>query len=148
MTWLAYMISGPVTSVTPIDAATGSIVGYIASFGVLGYVALALVFGWLKPGRAADRERTEARADLEKELADAKTREERLIAEAREREDRLIAERKHAEEQRDDALRIARTELVPVLTSFKDATGALIPLLQAVVASQEGTGGHSARRVR
>lgn len=130
MLWLALTASQNPTSVTPIDAAATSIIGYIASFGVLGYVTLALVFGWLKPGRAAERERTQARADLEAELA------------------RVLAEKKEAEQQRDDALKFARDDLVPILTSFNATTTALIPLLQELVRSQEGGGHSAARRVR
>jgi hypothetical protein len=150
--WLALLLDPGPTSVSPVDGASSSIIGYIGGFGVLGYLVLALVFRWLVPGRTAERDRAQAREDLEKELArvladakqrddDAKQRETRLAAEARQREERLIAERQHAEDQRDEALKIARNELVPVLGSFTSTTGALIPLLQEVVRAQEGQRG-------
>jgi hypothetical protein len=125
--WLAWTLSQGPSSVTPVDNAASSIVGYITSFGVLGVVAVAFAFGWLKSGRATERDRAtarnEARADLEAELA------------------RTIARAEHAEEQRDEALKMAQTQLVPLLGSFTSTTGALIPLLQEVVRAQEGQRG-------
>ncbi len=128
MPWLAILLAqGPSSSVTPVDQATGSIVSYVLGYGVLGVVALAFAFGWLKSGRTSERDRAtaraEARADLEAELA------------------RTIARAERAEEQRDEALRMAQTQLVPLLSSFTSTTGALIPLLQEVVRAQEGHSG-------
>lgn len=131
MPWYAFLLTSGPTSVTPLDNAASSIIGYIGGFGVLGYLALALVFGWLKPGRTAERERAQARADLEAELT------------------RVLAEKKQAEAQRDEALKFARDDMVPLLSSFTATTTALIPLLQEVVRNQEAGGGHSGpRRVR
>jgi hypothetical protein len=125
--WLAWSYSQGPTSLTPVDSATSTIVGYITSFGVLGIVALAFAFGWLKSGRTSERDRAtlraEARSDLEAELA------------------RVIAEKKQAEEQRDEALKVARDQVVPILGSFTSTTAALIPLLQEVVRAQEGSRG-------
>lgn len=130
MPWLALALSQVPSPATPVDAATGSIVTYILNFGVLGVAAVALAFGWLVPKSTVTRARAEARADLEKENA------------------RLIAEKEKAEEQRDEALRVAQTELVPLLSSFTATTGALIPLLQEVVRNQEGGIHGPARRTR
>lgn len=129
MPWFGYLLAaGNPTSLTPVDAATTSILGYVSGFGILGYLVLALVFRWLVPGRTAERDRAQARADLEAELG------------------RVLAEKKHVEEQRDDALKFARDDLVPLLTSFTATTSALIPLLQEVVRSQESGGGQSGPR--
>jgi hypothetical protein len=103
-------------SVTPIGAASGDIVTYILSFGVLGIAAVLFGLGYIVPKNAVDR----ARADLVKE------------------NERLIAEKNKAEEQRDAALGIAQTQIVPLLTSFVATTSALIPLLQDLVRKREG----------
>jgi len=111
-------------SVTPVDAASDSIVGYVLGFGPLGIIALAL--GWLlfrgwrlisPAGEAAMRDaaRTESRADL--------------VAER----DRLLAEKQQAENQRDEAMQVARDQLTPLLISFTSSTQALLPLLQNLV---------------
>jgi hypothetical protein len=113
--WLAFVLQGGPASVTPVDSAASSIVGYITGFGALGIAALALASGWLVPKGTADR---------------------------------LIKEKQQAEEQRDEALKIATHELVPLLTSFTATTSALIPLLQEVVRNQEGGGHGPARRPR
>lgn len=120
------------TAVSPVDAATGSIVGYLLGYGPIGIAALALAWltfkGWrlTSPAmeaatRAATRD--EARTDLTEER------------------DRLAVRLDHAETERDDALKVARVELVPVLIQFTNTTTALIPLLQEVVRNQEGRGG-------
>ena len=75
MTWLAFTLSHQAlgSSVTPVDAATGSIVGYVLGYGPLGIAALALAYllfrGWrlLSPTREAELRaaaRDEGRADL------------------------------------------------------------------------------------
>jgi len=51
---------------------------------------------------------------------------------------------KAAEEQRDEALKLATDKMVPLLANFVSVTTVLIPLLQQVVASQE----HSERHTR
>jgi hypothetical protein len=131
--WLAWTLSqGPGTSVTPVDSASSSVVGYLLGYGPIGVAALALAWltfkGWrlMSPAREdaiRTGARAEARADLEKELA------------------RTIARAEHAEDQRDEALRVARDQMVPLLSSFTSTTGALIPLLQEVVRAQEGRNG-------
>jgi hypothetical protein len=102
-------------SVTPVGAAAGNIVSYILGYGVLGVVALAFAFRYIVPRGSVDA----ARADLIAEL------------------DRVRAEKIHAEEQRDEALRIAQVQLVPLLSSFTTTTSALLPLLQEVIRHRE-----------
>jgi hypothetical protein len=131
VTWLAILLGSGPTSVTPVDSAAQSIIGYITGFGALGITSLALAFGWLKPGRTTERDReqarTEARGDLEKELA------------------RVIAEKRDIEEQRDAAQAFAQEQMVPLLTQFVATTAALIPLLQEIVREQERHGGGRSR---
>jgi hypothetical protein len=115
MTWLAEV--GP--SVTPIGSATSDIVTYILGYGVVGIVALAFAFRFIVPRSALDEAREQARADLVKE------------------NERLIAEKRQAEEQRDEALKVAQTQIVPLLTTFTATTSALIPLLQELVRDRE-----------
>jgi hypothetical protein len=50
---------------------------------------------------------------------------------------RLIAEKAKSEDQRDEALKVAREDIVPLLTSFTATTSALLPLLQDLVRRQE-----------
>jgi hypothetical protein len=108
------------TNVTPISTITGDLVSYILGYGVLGIVALALAFRFLVPAKALDQMRETARADLVEENR------------------RLLARAEKAEAQRDDALRIAQDQLIPLLTSFTVTSQALIPLLQGLVRDQEG----------
>ena len=138
MTWLAYMLTqAPGTSVSPIDSAGSSIVGYLLGFGPLGIMALAM--GWLffkgwrlvSPAREAEitaDARAQARADLEKELA------------------RTLAEKQHAEDQREEALKVAREQVAPLLIQFNGTVTALLPLLQELVRRREGGHDGSARR--
>ena len=116
MTGLIYLA----TSVSPVDAATGSLVGYILNYGVLGVVALALGFRVIVPRSAVDEAKEQARRDLVEENK------------------RLIAEKIHAEESRDDALRVAQTQIVPLLVTFNATVAALLPLLQEMVSRREG----------
>ena len=125
------LLASYIASVTPVDAATGSITGYILGYGPIGIFAAAMAWlsfkGWrlLSPAREAeirDAARAEGRADLLKEL------------------DRVLAEKKHAEEERDDALRIARDQLVPVLFAFNASTSALLPILQEMAGRQGSHG--------
>lgn len=130
MTWLALALSQQAgTAVTPVDAATSSITGYIVGFGPLGVIALAMAYlmfrGWrlIPPAREAEIRtgaRDDGRADLLKEL------------------DRVLAEKVRIEEERDDALKIAQTQLVPLLISFNATVSALLPLLQELVSRREG----------
>lgn len=106
-------------SVSPVDAATGSIVGYILGFGPIGIIALAFAFRFIVPRSAVDEAKDQARADLVKE------------------NERLIKEKLHAEEQRDDALRVANDQIVPLLISFNATVSALLPLLQELVSHRE-----------
>ena len=125
VTWLALALTqGPGTAVTPVDAGTSSIVGYVLGYGPLGLIALALAYlmfrGWRlvppswEPGIRTTA-RAEARADLERENA------------------RIITER-------DDALKVAQ-QMIPLLTQFTATTAALIPLLQELVRNQERRNG-------
>ena len=125
MTWLAVVAAqGPGASVTPVDAGTGSVLGYLFSYGPLGIWAGAMAYllfrGWRlappawEPGIRASA-RAEGRADLERENA------------------RIIAER-------DEALKVTH-QLIPLLTQFTATTAALIPLLQELVRNQEGRRG-------
>lgn len=114
-------------SVTPIDSASDSVVGYVLGFGPLGLVVLALAWllfrGWrLVSPEAAAAIREEGRKDL--------------VAER----DRLIAEKHAAEQQRDEAAKVA-SDLAPLLSSFIASTGALIPILQGIIAGRRGGGG-------
>jgi len=54
---------------------------------------------------------------------------------------RLVAEKTHAEQMRDDLERIARDDLIPLLTSFTATSSALLPLLQDLVRQREGRSG-------
>jgi hypothetical protein len=121
--WLHILAQGA-ASVSPLDSASDSVVGYILGFGPLGIVALALAWltfkGWrlISPaGEAAMRDaaRNESRADL--------------LAER----DRLLTEKQQAEDQRDEALTIARDQLTPLLQSFVATTSVLVPILQEII---------------
>ena len=120
MTWT--LLSDITASVSPVGTATSDIVTYILSFGPVGVVALAFAFRFIVPAKAVDDAAHRAREDL--------------IAER----GRLIDEKTRAEEQRDDALRLAQTHLVPLLTTFTATTSALLPLLQELVSRREGNG--------
>ena len=109
-------------SVSPVDSATGSIVGYVLGFGPIGIIALAFAFRFIVPRSAVDEAKEQARRDLVEENK------------------RLIAEKAHAEESRDDALRIAQEQVVPLLVTFNATVAALLPLLQELVSRREGNG--------
>lgn len=138
MLWLAAALAqGPGTSVSPVDAASSSIVGYVLSYGPVGIVALAL--GWLlfrgwrlisPSGETAIR--GSARADL---IA----AQDRMIRERDAERDRILGEKHEAERQRDEAMRLAQDQLIPLLLSFTSATQSLLPLLQNLI-SQRGGG--------
>ena len=95
------------------------LVCYILGYGVLGIVALALVFRILVPAKALDKERGNAQADL--------------IEENR----RLLARAEKAEDQCDDALKIAQEQIAPLLTNFNATVSALLPLLQELVTARD-----------
>ena len=138
MLWTFVLAQGPhTTSVTPVDAATSSITGYILGFGPLGIFALVMAFllfrGWrLMSPAALDAERAAARTDSRGDLLEERTR--------------IIGEKTHAEEQRDEALHIAQTQIAPLLLQFNGTVTALLPLLQEMVARREGGHDGSARR--
>ena len=121
MQWLASAFTqGPGSSVTPIDTATSDIISYILGYGVLGIAAVLFVLRIIVPRSAVDEAKDQARRDLVEENK------------------RLITEKQHAEEGRDDALRIAQTQIVPLLVSFNATVAALLPLLQELVSRREG----------
>jgi len=120
----AIISQGPGASLTPADSASSSVVGYVLGFGPLGIVALAMAWllykGWrlVPPGfesSVRDAARADARADL--------------IAER----DRILTEKQAVEDQRDDALTIARDQIAPLLSQFVGTTSALVPLLQEII---------------
>lgn len=111
---------GPGTDVTPIDSATSSIVSYVLGYGLAGLIALAFAFRFIVPASVLKEARENARADLKAEL------------------DRTIAEKREAEEQRDEALRLAQSQLVPILVQFTSATDSLLPLLRELLSRREG----------
>lgn len=117
MPWLPLSLIAE--SVTPVASATGDIVSYILGYGVLGVGAVLLVLRILVPGKTVDEAVERARTDLLKEV------------------DRLREEKEKAEEQRDEALKFAQIQLVPLLTSFTATTTALLPLLQELVRVRE-----------
>jgi hypothetical protein len=132
MTWLPYLASTvpgiapwlATGTVSPLSSAGDDIVSYIVGYGPIGVFLLALAWllykGWqvISPPRMA-AVRDDARADL--------------IAENK----RLIDEKHAAEQARDEALRMANDQIVPVLASFNATMSALLPVLQDLVARGE-----------
>ena len=131
MVWLpavSYVLAFPLSGVpeTPISPAD-SILTYILGYGVVGVAAVVLAWvlykGTFVTSRSADKARDDAvsiaRGDLLRE------------------NDRLLARAEKAEEQRDEAMKLAQTQLVPLLTSFTATAGALLPLLQDLVNMRE-----------
>ena len=98
-------------SVTPVDAAAGSLVSYILGYGPVGVVVIAFAFRLIVPKGTVDEAVERARADLVAENT------------------RLIEEKREAEEH----LRASSERVVPLLESFVSATGTLIPILQGLV---------------
>lgn len=128
MLW-PFLSAALMSGVTPVDNAASSITGYILGFGPLGVVALAMAWlfskGWrlVSPAREAairNAARNDGRTDLLKEL------------------ERVLTEKRHTEDQRDDALRIAQDQIVPLLVQFNATISALLPLLQNLVSRHEG----------
>ena len=117
------LAAGPGPDITPVDAATSSVVGYWLSFGAIGIIALVLFWLYVWPGKLAKSIRDEARADLLEEN-------QRLRGE----NDKLAA-------QRDEALNLVQEKLLPMLASFTATTSALLPLLQDLVRRQERRNG-------
>jgi hypothetical protein len=129
MLWAALVtvVAPPNSNLSPISAATNDIITYVLGYGVLGIVSLAFAFRFIVPRGAVAQAREEGRADLLKENA------------------RLIDEKRQAEEQRDEALKIANQQILPVAVSFSAAAQSLIPILQTLVAQLE-TGRQARRR--
>jgi hypothetical protein len=131
MSWPA----GLAVAVTPASAASGNVVAYLLSYGPVGIFLVVLAWlmyrGWslYSPARL-NAERTACRTDLVDTVA-------RLIADRDKERTRLIAERDKAAEQRDEALKAAADQLIPLLIQFTGATNSLLPLLQDVVRRQE-----------
>jgi uncharacterized protein YlxW (UPF0749 family) len=137
--WLSWLASGPGNAVTPVGAASGDFISYILSYGVLGVVAVivaaALYRGWqISSPAQRDKERAEARADLEQHNAQLRDDREKLQARC-----------EQLEGQVSDALKVSRDQLVPLLLNFTAATNSLLPLLQDVVATLEGRRDRSRR---
>jgi hypothetical protein len=109
-------------SVTPVGTVTSDLVSYILGYGVVGIVALAFAFRFIVPASVVKEAREQARADIKAEL------------------ERVLAEKRAVEEQRDEALRVARDQFVPILTSFTASASSLIPLLQELVSRREREG--------
>jgi Tfp pilus assembly protein PilN len=114
-------------NVTPVDQATSSLISYVLGYGVLGIVAVALAFRFIVPRSAVEDAREQARSDLIAQVG----RLERQI-------EQLQREKKEAEDQREDQMKFAQVQLVPLLVNFTSATAALIPLLQELVRHREG----------
>lgn len=111
MPWLLYLAA----SVSPVGAASGDIIDYILGYGVLGIAAVLFVLRIIVPRSAVDDAKAQARVDLLEENR------------------RLIARAEKAESQRDDAMRFATDQLVPLLSSFTATTSALLPILQGLI---------------
>ena len=127
MVWLSAVYQQVPGSVTPVDQATSSLISYIVSFGAIGVFALLagwlLLRGWrlVSPAELEsirEKARDEGRADL--------------LAER----ERIIGEKHAAEDQRDEAMTVARDNLVPLLANFTSATQALLPILQGQVSQR------------
>lgn len=112
----------------PADDAISKTISTILNYGILGIVALALAFRWLVPRGAVEEAREQGRADV--------------IAER----DRAIARADKAEEKLETQQRLSQEQLLPLLQSFVQSTGTLIPILQGLVrfglpASEHGRDG-------
>jgi hypothetical protein len=105
-------------STTPLGSAAGDIVTYILGFGPLGIGIVLFALRIIVPGKNVDDAVKTARADL--------------VAE----NERLIEEKRRVEAQRDEATKVAQEKIVPLLTTFLSTTGALLPLLQAMVSRE------------
>lgn len=133
MLW-SFIAAAASSEVTPVDSAVSSITGYILSYGVLGIAALAMGWLWFKGWRLVSPKAEEAAKAAEAAARTAARAD--LIAER----DRLLADKREIERERDEALRVARDQLIPLLVNFTSATQSLLPLLQALI-RQAGGGG-------
>jgi hypothetical protein len=130
---------GPASS---IDSAGSGIVTYLLGWGPLGIALVAVTWALIKGYRlvgpdAAIAMREEGRADLIAER-------DRIITDRTAERDRLVAEKREAERERDDALRVTRDQLIPLLINFTAATQSLLPILQGLASQgqrQRGEGG-------
>ena len=113
---------------SPVDAASGSIISYLLGYGPIGVIAIAFALRLIVPKGTVDDAVERARADL--------------VAENK----RLLEEKQHAEEQ----LQATASRTVPLLENFVQATGTLIPILQGLVryAIPEHTQDHDDPRYR
>ncbi len=136
--WFPYGPGGiPVylaVSVIPVDEFQGSIMGYLISVG--GPLAIAaIVFGWvILKGLLVTA--TQPDKDVERPTA-------LILAENA----RLIARAEEAEAQRDEMLKTAVEQQVPVMLQFSNTTSALLPLLQDMIRRQELEEGNGHRRI-
>lgn len=110
------------TPAAPGGNAADSAVTYILNYGILGIVALALVFRWLVPRGAVEEAREQGRADVIAER-------DRAIARA----DKAEGRADKAEADLKDALKFTAERTAPMLEQFVSATGTLIPILQSLV---------------
>lgn len=120
MPWLPYSLIAE--SVTPLGSVTGDAVSYLLSFGAIGIGVVLFGLGFIVPRSTMTTAVASARADLVAENA------------------RIIAEKEQIAEQRDEALKLATDQLVPMLVSFTAATQSLLPLLQELVRTREREG--------
>jgi hypothetical protein len=104
------------------DGSIGSTVSYVLNYGILGVVAIALVFRWIVPRGAVEEAREQGRADVIAERDRAITRADKAEARAEKAEADLKA-----------ALRFTAEQTAPMLQSFVSSTGTLIPILQGIV---------------
>lgn len=116
--------AGILAAVSPVGAASGDIVTYILSFGVLGVGAVIFGIltwrGWdIRSPAKQDKDRAEARADLEAAIT-------RLNAD----NERLRDERDKALAKLDDLQGYIRDQYGPLMANFTTATQALLPVLQ------------------
>jgi hypothetical protein len=126
--WAGYWLLA--TSVTPVGSVTGDAISYILGFGPLGVGIVLFGLGYIVPKSVMNNSVSAARSDLVAENI------------------RLIAEKKQAEDQRDEALKLATDQLVPMLVSFTAATQSLLPLLQELVRDRERREGSARDRDR
>lgn len=121
MLWgpLLVFAAGVPDSVTPADTASSSLTTYFLGYGPLGIAVLAMAWLSYKGWRLVSPSR---------EAAIRKSAREDLVSER----DRLIAENRLIRRQLDDAMRIARDQLMPLLVNFTAATQSLLPILQSL----------------
>lgn len=112
---MAALAAGTEIPSTPVGAAADSLISYVLGYGVLGVAVVAFTFRLIVPRSAID----DGRRDLLKQVG------------------YLEAKLAATEKQRDEAMDLARTQLVPMLMSFNATSDALIPLLRELVTFRE-----------